>query len=202
MVVGTASSVPALAALLTDNELSHMARFALERMPAAEAGAALREAFAYPSFRWLMAGYFVCGFQVVFLGVQAIGYVAQKESGALLPLVLDVEREVTATVPHCRLGVAYRSLGCHFVAPHADPADRFKHLDFVHLPADGRFPEDRLENRARRRRRDHVVRHPFDFHLRAGETGEIAGDFQAETGHCRFPFRIAKVAVQQSSNRG
>lgn len=32
-------------------------------------GAALREAFAYPSFQLLMAGYFVCGFQVVFIGV-------------------------------------------------------------------------------------------------------------------------------------
>ncbi|HEV7915325.1 MAG TPA: MFS transporter [Albitalea sp.] len=35
---------------------------------------ALREAFAYPSFRWLMAGYFVCGFQVVFIGVHLPSY--------------------------------------------------------------------------------------------------------------------------------
>jgi predicted MFS family arabinose efflux permease len=37
-------------------------------------GAALREAFAYPSFRWLTAGYFVCGFQVVFIGVHMPSY--------------------------------------------------------------------------------------------------------------------------------
>ena len=37
-------------------------------------GAALREAFGYPSFRWLMAGYFVCGFQVVFIGVHMPSY--------------------------------------------------------------------------------------------------------------------------------
>jgi hypothetical protein len=36
--------------------------------------AALREAFAYPSFRWLTAGYFVCGFQVVFIGVHMPSY--------------------------------------------------------------------------------------------------------------------------------
>ncbi len=36
--------------------------------------AALREAFAYPSFRLLMAGYFVCGFQVVFIGVHLPSY--------------------------------------------------------------------------------------------------------------------------------
>ncbi|MFL6662110.1 MAG: MFS transporter [Rhizobacter sp.] len=37
-------------------------------------GQALREAFGYPSFRWLMAGYFVCGFQVVFIGVHMPSY--------------------------------------------------------------------------------------------------------------------------------
>ncbi|HEX6363835.1 MAG TPA: MFS transporter [Albitalea sp.] len=37
-------------------------------------GQALREAFAYPSFRWLTAGYFVCGFQVVFIGVHMPSY--------------------------------------------------------------------------------------------------------------------------------
>ena len=37
-------------------------------------GAALREAFAYRSFKLLMAGYFVCGFQVVFIGVHMPSY--------------------------------------------------------------------------------------------------------------------------------
>jgi MFS family permease len=37
-------------------------------------GAALREAFSYPSFLLLMAGYFVCGFQVVFIGVHLPSY--------------------------------------------------------------------------------------------------------------------------------
>ena len=36
--------------------------------------AALREAFAYPSFQLLMAGYFVCGFQVVFIAVHMPSY--------------------------------------------------------------------------------------------------------------------------------
>jgi HEAT repeat protein len=44
MVIGTAASVPALAALLPDKQLSHMARFALERITAPEAAAALRDA--------------------------------------------------------------------------------------------------------------------------------------------------------------
>ena len=35
---------------------------------------ALREAFRYPSFQFLMAGYFVCGFQVVFIGVLMPSY--------------------------------------------------------------------------------------------------------------------------------
>ena len=37
-------------------------------------GQALREAFQYPSFQLLMAGYFVCGFQVVFIGVHMPSY--------------------------------------------------------------------------------------------------------------------------------
>ncbi|MBL7042117.1 MAG: hypothetical protein ISR77_26010, partial [Pirellulaceae bacterium] len=39
--IGTAESVPALAAMLSDEDLSHMARYALERIPAAEAAAAM-----------------------------------------------------------------------------------------------------------------------------------------------------------------
>jgi HEAT repeat protein len=48
-IIGTAESVPALAALLPDKDLSHMARYALERIPAAEAAKALREALAKTS---------------------------------------------------------------------------------------------------------------------------------------------------------
>jgi hypothetical protein len=44
MLIGTAESVPSLAALLPDPDLSHMARYALERIPAPEAAAALRDA--------------------------------------------------------------------------------------------------------------------------------------------------------------
>ena len=44
MVIGTAESVPALAGLLPDKDLSHMARYALERIPAPEAAQALRDA--------------------------------------------------------------------------------------------------------------------------------------------------------------
>ena len=42
--MGTAASAPALAALLPDEKLSHMARYALERIPAPEAAAAMRDA--------------------------------------------------------------------------------------------------------------------------------------------------------------
>jgi predicted MFS family arabinose efflux permease len=39
---------------------------------------AVREAFKYPSFQLLMAGYFVCGFQVVFIGVHMPSYLKDK----------------------------------------------------------------------------------------------------------------------------
>jgi MFS family permease len=41
-------------------------------------GQAVAEAFRYPSFRLLMAGYFVCGFQVVFIGVHMPSYLRDK----------------------------------------------------------------------------------------------------------------------------
>lgn len=44
MVIGTAASVQSLAALLPEADHSHMARYALERIPAAEAAQALRDA--------------------------------------------------------------------------------------------------------------------------------------------------------------
>lgn len=44
MVIGTAASVPALAELLPEQDHSHMARYALERIPAPEAAQAMRDA--------------------------------------------------------------------------------------------------------------------------------------------------------------
>jgi MFS family permease len=41
-------------------------------------GQALKAAFQYPSFQLLMAGYFVCGFQVVFIGVHMPSYLKDK----------------------------------------------------------------------------------------------------------------------------
>ncbi len=47
--IGTAQSVPAIAELLSDKDLSHMARYALERNTAPEAAKALREALGKSS---------------------------------------------------------------------------------------------------------------------------------------------------------
>ncbi len=54
--------------------------FATGQMPQREQSIAqaLREAFKYPSFQLLMAGYFVCGFQVVFIGVHMPSYLKDK----------------------------------------------------------------------------------------------------------------------------
>jgi len=50
-------------------------------------GAALREAFGHRSFQLLTAGYFVCGFQVVFIGIHLPSYL--KDQG-LMPDVATV----------------------------------------------------------------------------------------------------------------
>ena len=46
--------------------------------PQQSVGAAVREAFGYRSFQLLTAGYFVCGFQVVFIGVHLPSYLQDK----------------------------------------------------------------------------------------------------------------------------
>ena len=46
--------------------------------PQQSIGGALREAFGYRSFQLLMAGYFVCGFQVVFIGVHMPSYLKDR----------------------------------------------------------------------------------------------------------------------------
>ena len=70
--IGAKQSVPALAALLTDEQLSHSARYALESMQAAEAGAALLAALAQTS------------------GSNEVGVInslaARKETAAIAPL--------------------------------------------------------------------------------------------------------------------
>jgi MFS family permease len=63
-----------LAAGLRERHLEGSARVA----PQQSIGAALREAFGYRSFQLLMAGYFVCGFQVVFIGVHLPSYLKDK----------------------------------------------------------------------------------------------------------------------------
>ena len=46
MPIGSAACVPTLAGMLADKEVSHMARYALERIPAPEAAAALRDSLS------------------------------------------------------------------------------------------------------------------------------------------------------------
>ncbi|HSV69152.1 MAG TPA: MFS transporter [Methylibium sp.] len=46
--------------------------------PRQSIGAAVREAFGYRSFQLLMAGYFVCGFQVVFIGIHMPSYLKDQ----------------------------------------------------------------------------------------------------------------------------
>ncbi len=49
--------------------------------PQQRMAAAVREACGYRSFQWLTAGYFVCGFQVVFIGVHMPSYLKDKGFG-------------------------------------------------------------------------------------------------------------------------
>jgi len=84
-IIGTAESVPAIAPLLFDQDLSHMARYALERNSAAEAAAALREAL--PKLPGL-------------LKAALIGSLGKRRDAgsteSLVPLLADADADVAA----------------------------------------------------------------------------------------------------------
>jgi len=84
-LIGTSASVPALAALLPDKDLSHMARYALERITDPAAVKAMREALPKMS-----------GLQKVGV-VNSLGMRGDAESaGALLPLLEDSDPQIVA----------------------------------------------------------------------------------------------------------
>jgi len=84
-LVGTARSVPALAALLGDERTSQAARYALEPMPYPEAGAALRDALGKTS-GLLKAGV-----------ADSLGWRREPESVPLLtPLLADADANIAA----------------------------------------------------------------------------------------------------------
>ena len=84
-LVGSAACVPAVAPLLADEKLSHMARYALERIPAPEAVAAMRDALSKVKGR-------------VKVGViNSLGVRRDAEAlGALVKLLEDSDKEVAS----------------------------------------------------------------------------------------------------------
>jgi len=91
-IIGTAQEAPALAELLTDEKLSHMARFALERIPGPAANAALRDALGKAKGK-------------VLIGIiNSLGQRRDRRAvGALTKLIADPDETVS--------GVAAAALG-------------------------------------------------------------------------------------------
>jgi len=84
-VIGTAKAVPALAALLGQERISHAARYALEAMPCPEAGDALRAALA------TTAGLVKAGI------IDSLGWRGESASVPLLtPLLSDSDPAITS----------------------------------------------------------------------------------------------------------
>lgn len=91
-VIGTEKAVPALAALLTDEQLSQAARHALDGLPYPEVGAALREALGKTT-GLLKAGV-----------IDSLGWRGEQQTVPLLvPLLTDADTNV-ATVTAAALG--------------------------------------------------------------------------------------------------
>jgi HEAT repeat protein len=88
-VIGTAESVSAIAPLLEDKDLSHMARYALELNPSPEAGNALREALPKVSGK---------------LKIGVIGSLASRHDtesvAAIAASLTDTDKDVACTAAH------------------------------------------------------------------------------------------------------
>lgn len=101
--IGSGASVPALEELLTDDELSHMSRYALESIPAPEAGEALRKALGKTE------GELKVGL------ISSLGVRAEDQSVAPLKSQLDDADKAVANAAAYALGVigskdAFRAL--------------------------------------------------------------------------------------------
>ena len=88
-IIGTAESVPAIAPLLENKDLSHMARYALELNPAPEAGKALRDALPKVSGK---------------LKIGVIGSLASRHDAesvsAIAAALTDSDKDVACTAAH------------------------------------------------------------------------------------------------------
>ena len=111
MMIGTAASVPALAALLADKDNSHMARFALERISGPEAIEAIRKALGSVPVDLKIGmisslaarGDAAC--VPMLAGLLAGGAVFGVLLGAVLSTPLRVGAKAAAQVPVKRLGL-------------------------------------------------------------------------------------------------
>lgn len=123
-LIGTASAVPPLAALLPDKEHSHMARFALERIAATEAAAALRQALgevqgdlkigmisslaargdaaSVPLLAALLAG----ESRTAVAAAEALGRIGTPEAAQALAAAAGVDRTVASAIADARLACA------------------------------------------------------------------------------------------------
>ena len=107
--IGTAKSVPALAALLTEDRTSQAARYVLEVMPAPEAGAALREALGKTS-GLLKAGV-----------IDSLGWRRELDS---LPLLTPLLSEADATIASSAASALGRIGGQDAIAALSAACDR------------------------------------------------------------------------------
>lgn len=94
-LVGTAASTAALATFLADAELSHMARYALERIPAPEAAQALRDALPKLSGK---------------LKVGVVGSLGVRRDTASIPVLAAMLSDADASVA-CAAATALADIG-------------------------------------------------------------------------------------------
>jgi HEAT repeat protein len=133
MIIGTAVSVPALAELLPQRELSHMSRYALERIPHAEAAVALRDSLAKV---------------VDSLKVGIVGSLAARRDEASVPALVSLlghtDTAVARAAVHALGAIHTHEAGKALSTAHPkEPADRIATTDALLACADGLLADGR-----------------------------------------------------------
>src|SRR5690625_3938670 len=127
-----------------------------------------------------------------------VGHVTQDSGCTLLAVFIHrIAQAGDGAFLHGAIDARAGNLAAHLVAADGFEAYGLEDVDALDVPADGRLPVDGLQDAARGRGRDDVVGDAFHLHLRAGEAGALAPDFQLDA----VCHRLASIRISKFNER-
>ncbi|MBI1317708.1 MAG: hypothetical protein GC168_02020 [Candidatus Hydrogenedens sp.] len=204
--MGTAASVPALAALLDDEHLSHMARYALEPLDAPEAGEALRAALDSVSDAHKIGIMTTLGVQRDTAAVTQIAALAQSDDTAVAEAALAALGRIGGTdAIAALLGMSGEADRKHPMATGAALLDAATRSEDDHAPLFEQLMDESWPEAIRLgafRALAHAKPGQSPKHIQAALTGsnvhlrDFAAQLVAEVGGPKLTKRYAKLLAE------